>query len=120
MPPSTGLRKQGKHISNGGSVLEGEGAMSTLPVDVDLEAAWWQISAEALAELALEDLPHNHLQRRGLTEFLETIRQSSAGLVSEYAVWRCRYPELTAGMVYAGQRAAAREACRQAEKGAGQ
>jgi hypothetical protein len=84
---------------------------SEIPADwaTDLRSAtYWKISAEALAEQALEQLPYWHPERRGLTQLLSTIRLGDAALVAEYRQWRLRHPELTSAMAKAGERSDAR------------
>jgi hypothetical protein len=46
-------------------------------------ATYWKITAEMLAEWALEELPYWHPERRGLTDLLTTIRLGDAALVNE-------------------------------------
>jgi hypothetical protein len=53
------------------------------PIDLRW-ATWWKITAEMLAEWALEVLPPWHSERPGLTELLSTIRIGDAALVNEY------------------------------------
>ena len=76
----------------------------------DLELAAWRMAAVALAELTLEGIPWNDPDRRALTTFLSDLRNDAA-LADTYSDWRRRFPELAAGMVHAGLRAAER-ACR--------
>jgi hypothetical protein len=66
-------------------------------------AMWWKIAAEALAEEALEELPCCHPERRGLTQFLITIRLGDSTLLAEYREWRRREPLMTSAMVKAGR-----------------
>jgi hypothetical protein len=61
------------------------------------------VSAEALAEQALADLPFNDPVRRGMTDLLRTIRLGDAALVDEYREWRRCDPAMTAGMARAGR-----------------
>lgn len=58
------------------------------PADL-IEALWWRIGADTLAALSGDD-----------SQFFDL---SAADLLEEYDAWRCRYPELTAGIVYAGR-----------------
>jgi hypothetical protein len=74
-------------------------------------AEWWAVSAEAMADQALEDLPYNDPGRRGMTELLRTIKLGDAALVNEYREWRRRQPELTAAMERAGRQRTARRQC---------
>src|SRR5262249_2891561 len=50
-------------------------------------ATWWRMSAEALAEHALQSLDPVHPERRDLTALLATIQLSDAALVNEYRQW---------------------------------
>jgi hypothetical protein len=72
--------------------------------ETDFRAATsWKLTAEALAEWALETLPYYDPERRELTQLLRTIRLGDSALVHEYREWRTRHPRLTAGMVHAGR-----------------
>jgi hypothetical protein len=77
-------------------------------VNVDWEtdlrsATWWKLTAEGLAEWALEILPYYDRERRVLTQLLATIRAGDAALVNEYREWRRRNSRMTAGMCHAGR-----------------
>jgi hypothetical protein len=66
-------------------------------------ATWWKMTAEILAEWALDVLPPTHPERRGLTRLLTTIRLDDAALVAEYRAWREREAVMTAAMVHCGR-----------------
>jgi hypothetical protein len=71
-------------------------------------ANWWSLSAERLGEWALEELPCDHPERRGLTQFIRELRLGDASRVSLYREWRQRNPNLTHAMARAGRSSDAR------------
>jgi hypothetical protein len=78
-------------------------------------AQWWGLAAAQLAEDALESLPANHSERRGLTALLARIQMSDASCVAAYREWRAKDPSFTHALCHAGQRSHNRAQCALAE-----
>lgn len=70
------------------------------------EAELFRIAASSIADLILEDLPEAVPERFGPTQLLLSIsRASRTDLLAIYRDWKDSEPELTAGLVFAGEQA---------------
>ncbi len=74
------------------------------------EAEAWRIAATAMAEEALENLLEAVPERYAPTQLLLQLRGlQGAALIALFRDWMSREPHLTAGLVYAGERARQRQ-----------
>ena len=70
------------------------------------EAEFFRIAASSIAELILGDLPEAVPERFGPTQLLLRLRRANgAALLAIYRDWKDSEPELTAGLVFAGEQA---------------
>jgi hypothetical protein len=66
-------------------------------------ARWWRVTAQVLAEWALEELAPTDPERWVYTSLLQRIRSTDKALVNSYLEWRKRDPKFTAAMTHAGR-----------------
>jgi DNA primase len=67
------------------------------------QASLWAVTAELLADSALEVVAINDATPFAITEIRRIARAGGSELLAEFRAWREKFPELTAGMVRAGQ-----------------